>query len=250
MQDTYAIVAAAGQSTRFKQSSNGSKSSSKVFELIDGKPVWQYSIETFRKVARIDAIVLTLDAAIVADFIAEHETYLAKQNVHAIAGGDERWASVQNAIAFLQPRIDGKPSSPIKARTLVAIHDAARPCVSLRSVNSVIELASIHGAAILGTHIWGTIKRVNSNDFITETVPRENLYQAATPQVFDWQWLQQVYALDALESVKAQQSITDDAQLITAAGHAVRVCHDDATNIKITTAGDLELVKLWLRTQN
>ncbi len=118
-----------------------------------------------------------------------------------------------------------------------------RPCVTSAWIEAVFAEAVKTGAAILAAPLSGTLKRVADSKFVEETVSRESLYEAQTPQVFRKDLLLAAYerpgALD--------QDITDDAQLLELAGHAVSIVQSDATNLKITTKADLSLAHAILK---
>ena len=126
----------------------------------------------------------------------------------------------------------------------MAIHDAARPCIAPDRIDAVFEEAVKSGAAILATPLVGTIKRVAGSGAIEETVSREGLYEAQTPQVFRKDLLLQAYGR-LTSSQRAE--ITDDAQVVELAGHAVTIVAGDASNIKITTKSDLTLAGAILK---
>ena len=110
--------------------------------------------------------------------------------------------------------------------------------VAIASRAAVFAAASECGAAILASPIHGTIKRADANGAIAETLCREGLYQAHTPQVFERAMLLAAYA--------AETHATDDAELIQQLGHAVRIVPDEPTNLKITTPADLALAEAIL----
>src|SRR5207244_2493826 len=90
-----------------------------------------------------------------------------------------------------------------------------------------------------------TLKRVDNQHKVQGTVPRQGIWQAQTPQVFRRDWLVEAYANRA----RAGKEITDDAQLVEAAGHPVYVVEGSASNIKITTKGDVYLADAILKSQ-
>ena len=100
------------------------------------------------------------------------------------------------------------------------------------------------GGAILAAPIVGTIKRVGDSNTIDETVCRDQLYEAQTPQVFKKEWL--VNAYQKIED-SARERATDDAEVVARAGYAVEVVISDHTNIKITTKGDVTLANAILK---
>jgi 2-C-methyl-D-erythritol 4-phosphate cytidylyltransferase len=121
---------------------------------------------------------------------------------------------------------------------LVAVHDAARPCVRGDAVRRVIEAARATGAAILATPARDTIKRVVAG-WVVETPPRAECWAAQTPQVFRVEILR-----EALAKAESDGRLgTDDAQLVEALGVRVCVVLGDADNLKITTPEDLAIAE-------
>src|SRR5262249_33784896 len=145
---------------------------------------------------------------------------LAFMDVKIVDGGAERFDSIANALEKLKPEAE-----------FVAIHDAVRPCLTEELINSVFSQAAKTGAALLAIPVADTLKQVDANKQITATVSRKGLWQAQTPQVFRRGWLLEAYT----NRGKLGKEITDDAQLLEAAGHPVHVVESAATNIKITT---------------
>ncbi|MFM9062991.1 MAG: 2-C-methyl-D-erythritol 4-phosphate cytidylyltransferase [Pirellula sp.] len=226
MKDVAVILAAAGRSTRFNDPYQ-----KKVYATINGKPVWQYSAQLFADHPRIGQIIMTIaqeDKAMVQEKFSGNLTLFG---VEIVVGGQERCDSVRNALERIKPGI-----------ALVAIHDAARPCLSRQSLTQVVEEASKHGAAILASPIRATVKRVDVNsNKITETVSRDGLWQAQTPQVFRTEDLKRGYA-------NLSGKPTDDAQVIENLGIGVRVVEGPESNLKITTKEDLRTVEAFLKT--
>lgn len=115
----------------------------------------------------------------------------------------------------------------------VAIHDGARCLVTVENINAVIDAAIKHSAATAGIYVTDTVKLLDDG-FINSTLPRESLFAAHTPQVFD----RELYS-KAIVDKDFEQSVTDDNMLIERLG--VKVCPVDTGkhNIKLTTAEDI-----------
>jgi 2-C-methyl-D-erythritol 4-phosphate cytidylyltransferase len=159
---------------------------------------------------------------------------MAFMNIKLVHGGKERFDSVANALALLPADAD-----------FVAIHDAVRPCVTAEQIGAVFAKAAETGAALLAVLVHDTVKRVDDKNKVLGTLPRQGLWLAQTPQVFRRDWLEAAYAGRA----QLKQAITDDAQLIEAAGHPVVVVEGSASNLKITTKGDLSLADAILKSR-
>ena len=149
--------------------------------------------------------------------------------VSLVRGGASRDRSVRNALARVH-----------EAAALVCVHDTVRPCVRAADIDAVFDAARRTGAAILAEPVHGTVKQVSPDGLIEKTVCREGLWQAQTPQVFDKDLLLKAYDRPA-------DGVTDDAQVVEAAGHEVTIVPGPATNIKITTPTDLALAEAILR---
>ena len=165
-------------------------------------------------------------------FRRRYTANMAFMNIQIADGGAERFESVANALALVKPEAD-----------FVAIHDAVRPCLTEALINAVFAGAEKSGAALLAVPVTDTLKRVDAQHQIQETMQRKGLWLAQTPQVFRRDWLTEAYA----NRTKLGKDITDDAQLVEAAGHPVHVVEGAATNIKITTKGDLFLAEAVLK---
>ena len=213
------ILPAAGRSTRFGPAGK------KVFAELGGRPVWLRAAELF--LARPDVI-----QCLVVTAPEDRDRFAATGRVQFADGGAERFESVANALALTTPEAD-----------LVAVHDAARPCTPPEMIDAVFARAAETGAALLAVRVADTLKRDDGAGRVAATVPRGDLWLAQTPQVFRRDWLLDAYARRALLGA----GITDDAQLVEAAGHAVHLVPGSAANGKITTPEDLNLAAAILR---
>jgi 2-C-methyl-D-erythritol 4-phosphate cytidylyltransferase len=222
------ILPAAGRSSRFRDKEK------KPFAQLDGRAVWLRTAEVFvtrNDVCQCLVVVAKEDQEV---FQRRYGANLAFMNVQMVDGGSERFASVANALARVKPEAD-----------FVAIHDAVRPCLTTALVDAVFAKAVQTGAALLAVPVTDTVKQVDAKGFIQATVPRQGLWLAQTPQVFRRDWLVAAYGNRA----KADKSITDDAQLVEAAGHPVAVVEGSPANVKITAKGDLALAEAILKSQ-
>jgi 2-C-methyl-D-erythritol 4-phosphate cytidylyltransferase len=222
------ILPAAGRSSRFRDKEK------KPFATLDGRAVWLRVAELF--IARDDVsqcivVVAPTDQEL---FRRRFGPHLAFTNVQIADGGGERFESIANALALVKPEAD-----------FVAVHDAVRPCLTTALVDAVFAGAEKTGAALLAVPVNDTVKQVDAQKKVQATVQRQGLWLAQTPQVFRRDWLVEAYA----NRGKLGKDITDDAQLVEAAGHAVHVVEGSAQNIKITTKGDLILAEAILKAQ-
>ncbi|HEV3082190.1 MAG TPA: 2-C-methyl-D-erythritol 4-phosphate cytidylyltransferase [Gemmataceae bacterium] len=222
------ILPAAGQSSRFKDKEK------KPFAQLDGRAVWLRCAELFITRDDVCQCLIVVAKADQETFRRRYAPNLAFMNVQIVDGGSERFESVANALVLVKPEAD-----------FVAIHDAVRPCLSEEMINAVFAKAEKTGAALLALPVSDTIKRVDGQQKVLETVSRQGLWLAQTPQVFRRDWLIEAYA----NRGKLGQEITDDAQLMEAAGHPVYVAEGSSTNVKITTKSDLFLADAVLKSR-
>lgn len=219
------ILVAAGQSSRF-----GDAHYKKPFAPLAGRAVWLHAAEKFLERDDVKKLVVVIAPDDREMFLDTFGANLAFMGIDLAIGGDKRATSVRNGLAKLSAGID-----------LVAIHDAARPCLAKNWLDEVFTVASRTGAAILATPVTATLKRVDAARAIVATVDRTGLWEAQTPQVFSHQLLANAFATDTADTA------TDEAQLIQATGHAVTVVPGSALNLKITTRDDLRLAEQVLK---
>ena len=163
-------------------------------------------------------------------FLEKFGASLAFMGITLAEGGAERADSVKNGLEKLAPEID-----------IVAIHDAARPCLATEWIDRVFAAGAKTGAAILATPVVSTLKRVGPDHVIRETVDRTGLWEAQTPQVFSRSLLERAFA------AAAGRPATDEAGLIEALGHPVTVVPGSPINLKITSREDLRLAEQALK---
>src|SRR5579864_71706 len=222
------ILPAAGKSSRFNDKEK------KPFTNLDGRAVWLRCAEYFVNRSDVVQTIIVISAEDQELFERRYRPNIAFMNVQVVLGGAERFESVANALNKVTPDAD-----------FVAIHDAVRPCVTNEQVEAVFSAAAQHGAALLAVPVSETIKQVDAQKKVQATVNRDGLWLAQTPQVFRKEWLLEAYG----QRAKFPGPITDDAQLVEAAGHAVYVVPSTATNIKITAKPDLFLAAAILKSR-
>jgi 2-C-methyl-D-erythritol 4-phosphate cytidylyltransferase len=196
-------------------------------QLIDigGGSMLQHTIRAFLTHPRVSDVVVALPRA------TEHGDLAAlapdrASALQAVAGGARRQDSVANAF-------DHVPASS----EIVLIHDAARPFVTASLIGRTIDAASAHGAAIAAMPSHDTVKRVERG-VIRETIPRDAIYLAQTPQGFRRDVLAAAVALG-----RSGVDATDEAALAERAGFPVHVVEGEPGNVKITTEDDLRAAR-------
>jgi 2-C-methyl-D-erythritol 4-phosphate cytidylyltransferase/2-C-methyl-D-erythritol 2,4-cyclodiphosphate synthase len=215
-----AIIAAGGRGLRF----GGSRP--KQLLTLAGQPILQRSVNAFLECDAIDDIVVALPVELL-DHPPEYLRSTGKP-IEIVEGGDRRQDSVARAFARVSTRAD-----------VVIIHDAARPLVSDALIRRTIQGATESGAAIAAIRQNDTVKRANADGMIVETLPRDRIYFAQTPQAF---------LADVLrDALAVRGEATDEAVLAEMAGHAVHLVDGDPRNVKITSREDLLMAEHLLR---
>jgi 2-C-methyl-D-erythritol 4-phosphate cytidylyltransferase len=225
------ILPAAGLGTRMGREKAGT--SRKQFMLLDGSPILVHTIRKFFRCPSVNEIVVALrkeDFDWAKGLLLQHPDHGSKP-VRFVEGGDSRQQSVQNALATLAADTD-----------LVAVHDAVRPFIDPDLVEKVIAEAAASGAAIVGIVPVDTVKRVHKNK-IRDTMPRENLVLAQTPQVFRFELLARAFARAGEDNFYG----TDESSLVERLEELeVSVVQGSDRNIKITRPTDMDLARLFL----
>jgi len=219
------ILPAAGSSRRFHD-----KNYKKPFAPLAGKAVWLHSAEKFLHRKDVKQLIVVVADEDREEFDRKFGANIAILGVDVCRGGADRADSIQNALARVQEGVE-----------LIAVHDAARPCLADKWIDAVFEAAARDGAAILAEPVSATLKRVGGDQRIEATVDRQNLWAAQTPQVFRRELLTKAY------TARAGKPVTDDATLVEQLGEAVTVVKGSPLNLKITTRDDLQLAEQILK---
>jgi len=230
----WAVIPAAGSGTRMRSEIPKQYLTLGEFSLIE---------HALRRLAQIPGLA-GIVVAIAADDPRWDASYCDRLSallgirVTTVTGGDQRHVSVLNALAFL--------SDMAEAEDWVLVHDAARPCVTVDDLRCLIEtLADDPVGGLLGVPVADTVKRVDENGLVEETVCREGLWRALTPQMFRLGPLQQALR----EAAARGRDVTDDASAMELAGFHPRMVAGNEQNIKVTRPQDLELAAVYLKQQ-
>ena len=209
----YVVVPAAGTGQRM-----GSAVPKQYLELNSGQTVLGMTVSKLQSL-RPERLVVALHAA---------DTWfddLRLSGVDRVVGGENRAASVLSALTAIDARDDD----------LILVHDAVRPCVRVADINRLIDLARDHAeGALLATPVIDTLKRVTDQQ-VTATVDRSQLWQAQTPQIFRFELLKR--------ALLAAPAATDEASAVETLGILPRICRGRADNLKITTNEDLAMAR-------
>ena len=202
---------------------------------VGGRPILERSVAAFLAHPAIDALIVALPQGLVDDppsYLRPAVLDGAGKPVRLVAGGDRRQDSVANAFGAADAASD-----------IIVIHDAARPFASAELIARTIAAAAESGAALAAVASRDTVKLARRLDWVSETLPRETIFLAQTPQAFRRDVLAQAIA----EAARTPLDATDEATLVERAGRPVRLVQGEATNIKITTAEDLPIAEAIAR---
>jgi 2-C-methyl-D-erythritol 4-phosphate cytidylyltransferase len=219
--DVGVIIVAAG---------SGSRTASqelKQFRWVAGKPMLLHSIQTFQARADVAMVVCVLPREYVGDpppwiFQSDSDRLLLS------VGGRERSESVANGLEDLPSECE-----------IVVIHDAARPLVTSETIGRVIDEARQGHGAVAALPLVDTLKRVESNGKVIETVDRFGLWRAQTPQAFPRKAIERAHR----EAREADRIATDDAALCEQIGLPVVVVRGSERAQKITEENDFALLE-------
>jgi len=225
-----AIVVAGGKGIRF-----GSDRPKQFLEL-NGTPVIIHTLRQFELCREIETVIVVLPAEDTAGFASLQEKFGLKKIAQVVPGGATRAQSVASGLAAIDDA------------EVIAVHDGVRPLVSPDEIDRVVRAADQSGAAILVATVRDTIKDVRGAQ-VMNTLPRANLRRALTPQCFRLDILRRAYSrLSEIESGGLE--VTDDSFLVERLGVEVVTVEGSARNIKITTAEDLAIAEMLLKTSS
>jgi len=218
-----AIVVAAGRGERLGWRS-------KPFIKIEKKPILYYTLRVLTKNPWIKNIILVVKKNDIKR--ARNLTIREKFNKikKIIEGGETRRLSVERGLQFID-----------RDTQLILIHDAVRPFIPQDLINKVILQAERFGAAVIGVPLKPTIKRIQKNLFVEDTLDRRKIWEIQTPQIF-----KKDVILKAHRKFK-DENFTDDSALVERLGLKVKIVKGDYSNIKITTPEDLVFAEAILK---
>ena len=197
-----------------------------------GEPILIRTLKVFSKIERVNFLIV---------IVAAHEVELVERLLSAeknlqpwvvTIGGSERQYSIANGLKLLPDDTE-----------LVLVHDAARPLISARTIENVIDAAEKFGGAIAAVPEKNTIKVVDAEGFVKYTPPRSELFAIQTPQGFRREVLLRAYDLAAAENFLG----TDDASLVERLGIKIKIVASSYKNIKVTTPEDIQIAETFLR---
>ena len=221
-----AIFPAAGSSRRM-----GGGVNKNLLELA-GEPILIRTLKTFSLVERVNFLIVVVAAHEVETVEKLLRGTEGLKSWQVTTGGSERQYSIANGLKLLPDDAE-----------IILVHDAARPLVSARTINNVIDAAEKFGGAIAAVPSKDTIKIVDAESFVKYTPPRSELVAVQTPQGFRREILLRAYDKAAEENFLG----TDDSSLVERLGIKIKVVASDYRNIKVTTPEDIFIAESFLR---
>ena len=214
-----AIIPAAGSGERFGEE--------KQFKLLSGRPLFFHTLKLFLQSDYIDEIIVAVPSANVDSTHRDVLSMSAGKPVKVVAGGTRRQDSVKNGIDVSDSH-----------STLVCIHDAARPFVTEDLIQRSISACEFADGAVVGLPSKDTVK-FSENGLVKETLDREKIWLAQTPQCFHKNKLLQALYYAETENLTG----TDESALMEAMGFSIKLVEGNSNNFKITTKDD------WIRAE-
>lgn len=214
--DVGVVIVAAGSGTR-----TGSEEL-KQFRWVAGKPMLLHSVQLFQSRADVAMVVVVLPRR----YAGDPPPWLFQSDLNRLTvsvGGATRGASVRNGLEDLPGDLN-----------VVVVHDAARPLATALTAELAISAARGGTGAVAALRVVDTLKRVDVNGRIVESVHRSGMWRAQTPQAFPRKMLEDAYVRAARTDTQA----TDDASLCQAFGFPVVVVPGSERGFKITTEED------------
>lgn len=211
----------------------------KQYLTIDGAPLLLHSLRRLSAVKEIEKLVVVIHPE--DSRWAELEESIAvefENRIITVMGGDERYQSVLNGLTAMAGFADKDD--------WVLVHDAVRPCVRTSDIEKLIQKVSLHSiGGLLGSPVDNTLKRVDKELAVIETVDRESCWNALTPQMFRFAQLKE--SIEAVVASGAQ--VTDESAAMEVAGFKPIMVAGSKDNIKITHEADLLLAGEILKNQ-
>ncbi len=224
-----ALILAGGSGSRMKN--NTPKQYVKLYD----KPVLAHTIGPFEASNRIDEIIIAAHPDYHSEIEKLRGTYSFSKISKIVESGETRQDSSYNAIRALC----------CDSNSIVFIHDAARPFISLSMIEKLYDAAITHGAAVSAVPSTDTVYVSGPENFIGSIPDRSMLYNAQTPQVFTFGLIKEAHEYARKNSLGGA---TDDAALVLQLGCKVKIVEGEYTNIKLTTPADLDFAGRILNT--
>lgn len=208
----------------------------KQFVEIDNKPVFIHSLEKFFEYDKHIMCVVVCHSDYIHQCKNLIQYFLSDKNITVITGGETRFHSVKNGLEFLKKiNFDG----------IIAVHDAARPCINIDLIKRCFEKAIQFGNAIPVIPVSESIRELCEASFgkdeTTVMADRNKFVIVQTPQCAEFSVLYKAFQQDY------QSIFTDEANVLEFYGEKINIVEGDKNNIKITYPIDFEIAQLILQ---
>jgi 2-C-methyl-D-erythritol 4-phosphate cytidylyltransferase len=225
-----AILLAAGQGLRLKGTVTP-----KQFLRIQGKKLYQFTLDTFVKHKKIDQVILVVNEKAMAEVQDDIKPWAKKKIIHVIVGGKTRQESSYQGLLYAQ--LHSKPD-------YVLIHDVARPLVTSILIDQLVGGLKNYAAITLGRHVNDSLFVVDEEATLHNYVSKKDIYLTQSPQAFQFQSILVAHEHARLLKIK---TASDDASLLTLIEKKVHVIPGSRMNFKIVNEDDLSLLKALLK---
>lgn len=223
--ELYAVVPAAGIGSRM------GADIPKQYLTLQGQTILQHTLAQLSRLSYLQKIMVPISSS---DQWFDEQPISKHEKINVCVGGRERFESVLNGL-------NGLVDQGVNEKAWVMVHDVARPCVFLKDIEALFQQRSEQGA-ILALEVRDTMKRTDANGRITNTVERDQLWHALTPQLAPLGVLR-----DAIvQCISDNVAITDEASALEYIGLQPKVVAGHPSNIKVTRPEDLELAEFFL----
>jgi 2-C-methyl-D-erythritol 4-phosphate cytidylyltransferase len=224
----FALVTAAGASKRMG-------GVNKQLMPLHGKPVLAWTLEVFEETPEVKGIVVTGTKENLEEYASLVKQFGFKKILSLVEGGKERQDSVYNGLKELEKHA--------RSSDVVLVHNGANPLILKKEVRECIAAAQEVGASVAAFPVKDTIKKVDAQKMVVETLERKQLWAMQTPQAMKME-----IALEAFEKAMTEKFYgTDDVQLVERLGLPVKIVQCSYENLKITTMEDIGLAEHILR---
>ena len=208
----------------------------KPMSMLCARPMIEYSLRAFQENGFVKRIVVSAPKERFDEIYAVASECGCTKLKCVTEGGKTRAESVTKAFrAAFDRKEDITP--------FLAIHDAARPLVTQKMLNDVFFACTKYGSAVCATKLRDAIKRAGHDDFISQGIDRNNVWQMQTPQAFDTDIYHTALATAGEENIS---KAVDDAEIVTSVGFKVMCIECGFSNFKVTYPEDIELAEIML----
>jgi 2-C-methyl-D-erythritol 4-phosphate cytidylyltransferase len=209
----YAVIVAGGNGSRMNTAIP------KQFLLLKNKPVLFYTLDVFLKAYSDMHIILVLPTEYLSDGKKIIDDFFKGKQIQITVGGNTRFHSVQNGLQL------------IKEECIVFVHDGVRCLLTTSLIHRCYETALRSGSAIPVIDSKDSVRIVSGQT--SETIDRNNIKLAQTPQTFQSKILLPAFTIECLPA------FTDEASVVEASGLKINLVQGEENNIKITSPVDL-----------